>query len=295
MVSQNIGVGAAFLVASLCVLSVLDTSGKWLQQPGLHHAGVTLAVVCLFRYAVHAVLLSAYAWHTRADRTWKTAAPVTQLSRGVMMVLSTLFFFKTLSAIPLAEATAINFTAPLITMVLAPYFLGERLQLSRWISVIAGLAGVLIVLRPGIKVDGMGALLALLTVLCFSFYQIATKRVAHEDPIVTNLWAGWVGTIIMAAAMPWLWRSPSLDLTGWAVLLSTGVTGMIGHLLQVNAYKYAPANALAPYAYFQIISAVGMGWIVFRQLPDALSYVGVGVIIAAGLYAIVAERKRGSA
>ena len=287
MISQNIGVGAAFLVASLCVLSVLDTSGKWLQ-----HTGVTLAVVCLFRYAVHAVLLSAYAWHTRLDRTWKTTSPATQMVRGMMMVLSTLFFFKTLSAIPLAEATAINFTAPLVTMVLAPYFLGERLQASRWISVIAGLVGVLIVLRPGIKVDAMGALLALLTVLCFSFYQIATKRIAHEDPIVTNLWAGWIGTIIMAAAMPWLWRSPSLDATGWAVLLSTGVTGMIGHLLQVNAYKHAPANALAPYAYFQIISAVGMGWLVFNQLPDTLSYVGVAVIIAAGLYAILGERKR---
>ena len=287
MVKQNIGVGAAFLVASLCVLSVLDTSGKWLQQ-----TGVTLAVVCLFRYAVHAVLLSVYAWHTRLDRTWKTTSPATQMVRGVMMVLSTLFFFKTLSAIPLAEATAINFTAPLVTMVLAPYFLGERLQASRWISVIAGLAGVLIVLRPGIKVDAMGALLALLTVLCFSFYQIATKRIAHEDPIVTNLWAGWIGTIVMAAAMPWFWRSPSLDSTGWAVLLSTGVTGMIGHLLQVNAYKHAPANALAPYAYFQIISAVSMGWLVFNQLPDTLSYVGVGVIVTAGLYAIIGERKR---
>lgn len=286
MVSQNIGVGAALLVAGLFVLSVLDISGKWLQQ-----AGATLAVVCLFRYAVHALLLSAYAWQTRRQRTWKTGSPLTQLTRGVMMVLSTLFYFKALATVPLAEATAINFTAPLLTMLLAPYLLAEQSRLSRWISVGFALFGVLIILRPGASVGGSGALLSLLTVLCFSMYQITTKRVAHEDPIVTNLWAGWVGTIMMLAVMPWLWQTPDLTVIGWAVLASTGLTGMIGHLFQVHAYKHAPANALAPYSYFQIISATAMGWLVFRQLPDALSYGGVAIIIAAGLYAIWSERK----
>ena len=162
----------------------------------------------------------------------------------------------------------------------------------RWVGVGVALCGVLLVLRPGFQNSaGMGW--ALSTAVAFSLYQMATRWVAKDDAIVTNLWGGWVGTITSSIALFWFWQTPELNTMGWVLLISTGVTGLIGHILQVSAYRHAPANALAPFSYFQIVSAVALGYLVFEQLPDRISFSGIALICISGLTVAWLDRRKG--
>ncbi len=277
MLPTNLTKGALLLVLSLWVLSGLDSTGKWLQQ-----AGVALAVVVWARYFVHAVLLTSYAISVRRTLRFQVQSKPVQIVRGFIMVISSALFFKTLSVMPLADATAINFTAPLLTLTLAPLLLNEKTRWYRWVGVVVALCGVALVLRPNFE-QGAGIGWALATACSFSLYHMATRWVAKDDPIVTNLWGGWVGTLAASIALIWLWKTPMLDTAGWILLISTGITGLVGHLLQVSAYRLAPANALAPFSYFQVLSALGFGYLVFAQIPDALSFVGMAIICLSGL------------
>jgi drug/metabolite transporter (DMT)-like permease len=278
---------ALLLVISLWVLSGLDSTGKWLLK-----GGVSLAVLIWFRYTVHAVLMSLYAFTQRKTLRFSVQSKTIHTVRGLLMVGSTVLFFKTLSIMPLAEATAVNFIAPLITLTLAPLLLNEKTRWYRWVGVGLALGGVLLVLRPGFQ-DSAGVGWALSTATAFSMYQMATRWVAQDDPIVTNLWGGWVGTITSSIALFWMWQTPELNAVGWLLLISTGVTGLIGHIFQVGAYRHAPANALAPFTYFQIVSALGFGYLVFGQLPDWISFSGMALICVSGLSVAWLDRRKG--
>jgi drug/metabolite transporter (DMT)-like permease len=277
MPNTNLSKAALLLVLSLWVLSGLDSTGKWLLK-----AGVSLAVLIWVRYTVHAVLMSLYAVTQRKSLRFSVQSKTVHTVRGLLMVGSTVLFFKTLSIMPLAEATAINFIAPLITLTLAPLLLSEKTRWYRWVGVGVALCGVLLVLRPGFTHSaGMGW--ALSTATAFSMYQMATRWVANDDPIVTNLWGGWVGAVASSIGLFWFWQTPELNTFGWVLMVSTGITGLVGHILQVSAYRHAPANALAPFSYFQIVSAVGLGYLVFGQLPDWISFSGMALICISGL------------
>jgi drug/metabolite transporter (DMT)-like permease len=287
MPNTNLTKAALLLVVSLWILSGLDSTGKWLLK-----AGVSLAVLIWVRYTVHAVLMSLYAITQRKTLRFAVQSKTVHTVRGLLMVGSTVLFFKTLSIMPLAEATAVNFIAPLITLTLAPLFLNEKTRWYRWVGVGIALCGVLLVLKPGFQNSaGMGW--ALSTAFAFSMYQMATRWVAKDDPIVTNLWGGWVGTITSSVALFWLWQTPVLSTMGWVLLISTGITGLIGHVLQVSAYRHAPANALAPFSYFQIVSAVALGYLVFGQLPDWISFSGIALICVSGLSVALLDRRNG--
>lgn len=287
MPNTNLTKAALLLVVSLWILSGLDSTGKWLLK-----AGVSLAVLIWVRYTVHAVLMSLYAITQRKTLRFAVQSKTVHVVRGLLMVGSTVLFFKTLSIMPLAEATAVNFIAPLITLTLAPLLLNEKTRWYRWVGVGVALCGVLLVLRPGFQNSaGMGW--ALSTAVAFSMYQMATRWVAKDDAIVTNLWGGWVGTITSSVALFWFWQTPELNTMGWVLLISTGVTGLIGHILQVSAYRHAPANALAPFSYFQIVSAVALGYLVFAQLPDWISFSGIALICISGLTVAWLDRRNG--
>lgn len=270
--------GILLLVASLWLLSVLDASGKLLVM-----AGVPVLVVSWFRYVVHIVLMSAVLLPTRGRALLHTKSLPRQLVRGSLMILTSVLFFSVLKRVPLAEGTAMNFMAPFFVMAMAPWLLGEPHRLHRWIGVAVGFAGMLVVVRPGGQLDREGVLLGLLTAFAFALFQISTRRVAHDDPLTTNFYGGMFGTVVLTLALPLYWEMPQLSPWQWALLVSTGLTGFLGHWIQTAAYARAPATALAPFAYLQIVSAAGLGWAIFGQLPDALTWAGVALIVAAGL------------
>jgi len=274
--------GIITLILSTWALSGLDASGKWVMA-----AGVSLWVLCWVRYTVHLILVLALVLPSRGTRVLRSVRPRAQLLRGAVMLLATLFFFKALSYLPQAEATAINFLAPLIVLSLAPWLLKEPPRASRWVAAAVGFAGVLIVIRPEAGLPPIGVMWGLLTACTFACQFMVTRRVAVDDPMTTLIWSGAFGTVALSVTMPMILPQAlptlrELDALHWLVLISTGVWGALGHLLQILAYRYAPASLLAPFIYIQIVAAATLGWLVWGQFPDAFSWVGIAVICGSG-------------
>jgi drug/metabolite transporter (DMT)-like permease len=279
--------GILLHIAGLWLLSTLDASGKWLVM-----AGVPVLMVAWVRYAVHTALMTAVVLPSRGKAMFRTKSLPRQLLRGLLMITTTVLFFSVLGRLPLAEGTAINFMAPLFLMAMAPWLLHEPHRLHRWLGVLAGFAGMLIVVRPGAQLDPIGVALGLATALAFAFFQIATRRVAEDDPLTTNYYGGLFGTIALTLALPWFWTTPDLNPWQWLLLLSTGVTGFLGHWLQVAAYRKSPATLLAPFSYLQIVAAATLGWLVFGQVPGRTTALGMALICLAGLGVVLVEARR---
>ncbi len=278
-------------------LSCLDATGKWLMA-----AGLPLLVLSWVRYAVHLllVLVLALVLPLRGPGVLRSKRPREQVLRGVAMLMATLMFFSALRYLPQAEATAINFLAPMIVLALAPWLLREPPRLSRWVACGVAFAGVLVIVRPGGGLHPLGVALGLLTACCMAAQYIATRRVAADDPFTSIVWSGAVGTVCLTLALPWYLPQalPVLKALGpaqWALLISTGVSGALGHLLQIGAYRNAGASTLAPFVYLQIISASAVGWLVWGHFPDALTWLGIAIICASGVGIGCLEWRRGRA
>ncbi len=278
--------GILLHIAGLWLLSALDASGKWLVM-----AGVSVLMVAWMRYAVHTALMTAVVLPSRGWAIFRTKSLSRQLVRGLLMITTTVLFFSVLGRLPLAEATAINFMAPLFLMMMAPWLLREPHRLHRWLGVLAGFAGMLIVVRPGAQLDPVGVALGLATALAFAFFQIATRRVAHDDPLTTNYYGGLFGTITLTLALPWFWTTPDLSPWQWLLLVSTGLTGFLGHWLQIAAFRHSPATLLAPFSYLQIVAAATLGWLVFGQVPGQTTALGITLICLAGLGVALTEAR----
>lgn len=249
-------------------------------------------MVTLARYVMHVVLMTIVVVPVQGNAIFKTHSLTRQLVRGLLMVLSTVLFFSVLRRLPLAEATALNFMAPLVLMAIAPWLLSEAHRLHRWIGVLMGFVGVLIVVRPGTQLDPIGVVLGLLNAITLAFFQIATRRVAHDHPLTTNYYGGLFGSFALILALPWFWTTPNLSLTQWLLLISTGLTGFAGHLMQIMAYSKTQATLLAPFSYLQIVAAALLGWLFLDQLPDVTTALGIALICLAGLAVVLWETRR---
>ncbi len=284
--------GIITLILSSGALSGLVARGKWVMA-----AGVSLWMLSWVRYTVHLILVLALVLPLRGPRVVRSVRPRAQLLRGGIMLVATLCFFKTLSYLPQAEATAINFLAPLIVLSLAPWLLKEPPLISRWVAAGFGFVGVLIIIRPGGGLDPMGVVWGLGTALTFAGQFMATRRVAVDDPMTTLIWSGGVGAVVLSVALPFILPQAlpvlsTLEPLHWLVLLGTGVFGAAGHLLQIQAYRYAPASLLAPFVYLQIVAAATLGWLIWGDFPDAISWFGIAVICSSGATLAVWEWKR---
>lgn len=274
--------GVIIFYISMWVLTALDASGKWLMA-----MGVPLLILSWFRYAVHLVLIAALMLSRKDYALFRSKAPIIQWLRGLTMLAATLLIFESLSYLPQAEAMAIVFMAPLIMLSLAPWLLGESKRTSRWVAAGFGFVGVLIVVRPGSGLHPAGVGLALLGALVVALQHICTRRLAVDHPFTTLVWSGMIGTSVLTALLllpgnP-VWSTlGTLSALQWTILVSTGLLGGVGHLLQIQAYRLAPASLLAPFIYLQITAASTMGWLIWGQFPDPVTWIGIGVICASG-------------
>jgi drug/metabolite transporter (DMT)-like permease len=215
-----------------------------------------------------------------------------QLLRGILLVGSSLFFMTALSHLPLADATALNYTTPTIVIVLAILFLNERLTPSRLAFVVAGLAGMLMIVQPGAEIFKGTSLFALGSALCYALYQITTRMVADEDPRVSLFYPALVGTLLMTFVWPWFGSRIDVAWTDVGWLAGIGVLGTIGHFLLILAFQRAPASALTPFTYIQVVFATLIGWLVYDDFPDALTLAGMALIAGSGLLLTWHERRR---
>ena len=218
----------------------------------------------------------------RKNLVW-TDKPKLQFIRGLILLTANICFFYSISIISLAKALTLAFIAPLIVTAFSPFFLGEKVGYRRWLAVIIGFVGTLVVIRPGFVEINLASIAALITGIMYGFYLIITRKLSSSDnPLLTLLLTGVVGAIIISTVMPFVWVKPTLN--QWFIMAAIGVFACIGHLFLILSLKYADASKLAPLGYTEIITNILISYYFFKELPDNWTYLGLFIIVLSGLY-----------
>jgi drug/metabolite transporter (DMT)-like permease len=232
----------------------------------------------------HVLIMLAIFLPRRGMGLFRTRRPLLQLVRSTAMFTSNLCFFFAVTFIPLAKAAAVSLAAPLIVALLAWPLLRERTTPARVLASAFGFLGVLVVIRPGGALFHWASLFVLASAGCYALYQILTRKLAGVDqPETSNLYSSVIGALGMLLVVPFVWRTPA-TLADALMFVSLGVLGCAGHFLVVLAMGRAPANIVSPFQYFQLLGSVGIGWLFFADLPDAMTWLGAAIIVAAGLF-----------
>jgi len=216
----------------------------------------------------------------------------TQIVRGMLLFFSSYLFFHGVVYLPLATASSISLTSPIIVTALSSRLLGEKVGMHRWIAVGIGFIGALIVVRPGHADFDWHILLIVGSTICSSFYQLFSRRYGQaERPDASATMATIVGTLAATPFLPFEWVTPT---SGWhlALFVGMGIMAGTGHYFLTIAYSQAPAAIVSPFNYTQIIGATIMGYAVFHDFPDMWTWIGAAVIIGSGLYIGYRERVR---
>lgn len=265
----------ALVLAAVACFAILDTTTKYVS------AGVPVLMALWFRYCFQAVASTA-AVLPRGRNLLRTRHPRFHVLRGVLLLLTSLFAFFSVQHMPVGEFTAIVMITPLAVTLLAITSLGERVSPLRWALVAGGFVGTLVIIRPQRDDFNWAMLLPLGLVACNAWFQVLTSKLARtEDPMTLHFYTGWVGTLLVSLALPFVW-TPLDGWDLWAGLLLMGLMGTVGHFLLILAYARAPASTLTPYLYAQIGFAMLGGWVVFSHVPDGWSMVGIALIATCG-------------
>jgi drug/metabolite transporter (DMT)-like permease len=236
-----------------------------------------------FRIIIHLVLVALVFTPRMGLDLFRTRQIGLQFVSSVMMLLSTLFFFSAVKYVGVAEAISISFVAPLAVVFLAWPLLGERITTMRVVAVAVGFVGVLVVIRPGSAVFQWASVLLLGSAICYAIYQIIIRRLAGVDhPATSIFYSVLLGAILMSMLVPFVWLTPR-SLFDWALLLSLGALGGLGHYCVAKALTYASANFIAPFNYTQMIGSVIVGYLMFAEVPDLYTWLGTALIVSAGL------------
>ena len=222
-------------------------------------------------------------------RLFKTERLGYQLMRSLLLLIATVFFFTSVTLIPLAEAQAISFTAPLLVAALAMPLLRERVGGRRWLMILVGFAGAVIIIRPGAEVANWGALLVVANSVFYAVYEVLTRMVGgHDRPETSAAYSALIGTVIMSLLVPFMWKLPNNWVDG-VLLYTLGLWGGLGHYCVARAFQWGPAAVISPFNYSQLIGATLLGYLMFDQIPGAWTWAGSVIIIASGLYVAFSE------
>ena len=295
--------GILCLVAALAFLTVSDSTIKWLS------AGLPLHEIMLFRALFAMILVFVFIHLEGGPKTLKTRRPLLHFVRGSMLVLANMFFFMGLAVMPLAETVSLFYTAPLFICMLSQPVLGERVGLSRWLVIFAGLVGVIIMLRPGSEVFRSISLLPVLAALSYAVMTMMTRKLGmHEKASALTFYIQLAFIVISSIvglaigdgrfdtsdseAIGFLLRAWSWpDLAQLQLLLFCGVMVSFGGYLISQAYRLGEAAAVAPFEYASLPFALMVGFYLWGDWPDWISFIGSGLIIFSGLLVFYLENR----
>ncbi|HMA32494.1 MAG TPA: DMT family transporter [Casimicrobiaceae bacterium] len=274
------------ILGSVLCFTMLDTITKYMTQR------YSVPVLVWARYTVQLVAMLVWLGPSMRLKLFRTNRLPLQVVRGGVLLASSLCFVGALRSLPLANATALNYTTPVLVVLMARFVLGERMRPARIAFVVAGVAGMLLIVRPGSDVFRGASLLALLAALCYASYQIMTRVLYGENPRVLLFYPAVVGTCVMTLLAPGLDWPAHMPWQDAALIVVGGLFGTLGHFLFILAFQHGPASALTPFTYMQLVWATLMGWLVYGYLPDGLTIAGMGVIGLSGLLITLHERRR---
>jgi drug/metabolite transporter (DMT)-like permease len=277
--------GVILFVSALLLFACMDTTTKYLAA----HYNVPLVIA--IRYITHCILMIVLLAPRHGKKLFQTQRTGLVLIRAASLAIASLFMGLALQRMPVAETTAIVFLGPMLVVLLAVPFLGERISTFGWIAAIIGFVGVLLIAHPGSGLDLTGTLFAFCVVGALVVYQLLSRVLAStEETIPLLFYTALIGSIVYGAFLPWSWHGPSPSFGEILLFLSMGISGGLGHFLYTAAYRHASASLLAPMNYLQLLWAGLLGWCVFNHVPDTLSIIGMCIITASG--AMIALKSR---
>ena len=265
---------------------------------------VPVGQVVFFRSAcaIPPVLLI-YAFRRELMSALRTNRFFGHLLRGTVSVSGMFTNFAALARLPLADATAIQFCSPLITVALAAVILKERVRIYRWSAVVVGFAGVIVMLIPNFDMSRyaaagiggaamLGSIFALINAFCNAGAVIQTRRLTQSETTSSIVfYFSLVCAVAGLVTLPFAWHTPTQ--AELLALVATGILGGLGQIFMTESYRYATASVIAPFDYTSLIWALLLGYWVFGELPSGLVYIGAIVVAAAGLFVLWRERQLG--
>ena len=279
-------IGVAFMLGAMASLPLIDVFAKFLGQQGLPVLQIVWA-----RLSVGALVALPFALPHNGAKGLIPDRPVYHGLRAGFLILATFCFFLSLKFLPIADALAIFFVQPLVVTVLSALVLKEAVPRNRWAAVAVGFIGTLIIIRPGFVALNPGSLLALAAGTFLAIYFVMTRHIAGRAPaMVTTFQTNVIGAAFLSLTMPLVWHQPTAS--QWLMCAGLGAIATFGHYLIVRAYDYSEASLLAPLAYTEMVMATVLGWYFFGDFPDALTFLGVAILIACALYITLTERTR---
>jgi len=279
-------IGIGLMLGAMAVLPLLDVIAKFLGQQGMPVMQIVWA-----RLFFGAWMTLPFALRLVGVRGLVPNMPLMHAVRASFMVAATAFFFWALHYLPIADTLAIFFVQPLVLTLLSPIVLGEHVGVRRWVAVLIGFIGTLIIIRPGFQELNPGVFMALGSGTCLAIYLLLTRKIAGSAPaMVTTFYTTLSGAILTSVIVLFVWVPPTPAQWGLFVLLSLIANG--GHYLIVKSYDHAEASLLAPLAYTEMVMATFAGWYFFGDFPDLWTFVGVAILIACAIYISWRERVR---
>ena len=271
-------------MAGIFFLTLSDANAKWLG------ASYHPLQILFLRALIALPVVTALALWLGGRRVLRTGHLRLHLARGAINVVSACCFYLGLNSLPLAEATAIAFAAPLFVTALSVFVLKERVDSRRWLAVLAGFAGVLIIVRPGTDAFQAATLLPLTTAMLYAVMMTTARGISPSEGMLTTTFYIVAGQFLCSIlTLPWVWQAPAIgDLPYFAgvALFST-----LGLTLITQAFRIAPASVVAPFDYTGLIWATVLGWVFWREAPDALAYLGAAFIAGSGIYIALREAR----
>jgi drug/metabolite transporter (DMT)-like permease len=281
---DEVGRGIALACAAVFVFSAVNALAKW------QAASYPISEIVFFRSLFALIPVLFLGARDGLARTLKTSMPWAHLMRSLTWFVSVYCTFASYHLLPMADAAAISFSAPLFLTALSAIVLREHVGPHRWSAVAVGFLGVLVMVRPGAGVFQWGALFALGNAICFALGSLAVRQMASTERSSTIVfYTMLLATVLSGLTLPFLWVTPApLDL---AVIIAMGLLGGVGQLLIVQAFHHAPASAVAPWNYSAMIWAALLGWIFWTEMPDEALLVGAAIVIGSGLYLLHRETR----
>jgi drug/metabolite transporter (DMT)-like permease len=275
--SQRLGV--ILFLCGLVTFSIFDASSKYLLET------YPAPFLNIMRYATVAFIAVAMLIRHAGPGLGEASHKGMLIARGVALGTVGTCFMTALTWMPLAEATAIYFTSPLIVVALSPWFLQEKVGYAKWIAVMAGFAGMLLVVRPGNDLPLIGTVLMIASAVSFAIFQLLTRKLAGKVAgSVQYAYTAFVCVIITGLPAPFFLPDPWPSLPDFLFILSLGICNGAGQLLLLAAFQRVAASTLAPLNYCQLLMAVAFSAYLFNQPPDTLAMMGIALITVAGVF-----------
>jgi drug/metabolite transporter (DMT)-like permease len=276
--TQNFTKGVLLITFAVMLFALADVPTKHLTML------YSVSLVVALRYAVNLLLLVGFYAPKQGLALLKTNRTTLVLVRAACLSAASLTMGIALRYMPVGETVAIIYISPIIVMILAIPFLGEKVPLIGWLGAAVGFFGVLLIMRPGAGLNPTGVALALVNAGFAAAYALLSRTLAKTETTPALLfYTALVGVLAFGAALLWNGLGPLPVGIDWLYLLNLGALATIGHVLFTSAYREAPASLLAPVNYMHLVWAGILGWLVFGHMPDALSMLGMGLVAAAGV------------